>query len=102
MIDVHAVNKKSKESTQILARCKQKKARFKQKKKSKESTQTLTIRKEKMIDVHAVNQKKTKKVHKFLQYERKKNDCNAHCKPKKKKNEIFAEILCREYMFIVK
>ena len=64
MIDVHAVNKKSKESTQILARCKQKKARFK-KKKSKESTQTLTIRKKKMIDVHAVN-KKTKKVHKFL------------------------------------
>ena len=55
-----------------------------------------------MIDVHAVNQKKTKKVHKFLQYERKKNDCNAHCKPKKKKIEIFAEILCREYMFIVK
>ena len=38
-----------------------------------------------MIDVHAVNQKKTKKVHKFLQYERKKNDCNAHCKPKKVK-----------------
>ena len=52
----------------------------------------------KMIDVHAVNQKKTKKVHKFLQYERKKNDCNAHCKPKKKKlrflQRFFAENIC--------
>ena len=44
MIDVHLVNQKSKESTYIL-----------------------TLRKKKMIDVHALK-KKTKKVHRFLQW----------------------------------
>ena len=38
-----------------------------------------------MIDVHTVNQKKVKKVHRFLQYERKKNDSCTHYKPKKVK-----------------
>ena len=63
-----------------------------------------------MIEVHTVNQKKAKKVHRFLQYERKKmidvhivnqkkqrkyidsyntnekkNDWCAHCKPKKQR-----------------
>ena len=50
MIDVHAVNKKNKESISIL-----------------------TIEKKKMIDVHTVNQKKQRKYRDFYNMEE-KND----------------------------
>ena len=81
-----------------------------------------------MIEVHTVNQKKAKKVHRFLQYERKKmidvhivnqkkqrkyiDSYNTNEKKKmidvhtvnqkNKEFEILAKILCGEYMFIVK
>ena len=54
-----------------------------------------------MIYVYAVNKKKTKKVHRFLQYGKKKM-IDVHTPKKNKEIEIFAEILCSEYMFIVK
>ena len=54
-----------------------------------------------MIYVYAVNKKKTKKVHRFLQYGKKKM-IDVHTQKKNKEIEIFAEILCSEYMFIVK
>ena len=70
------------------------------KKKQRKYIDSYNMEEKKMIDVHAVNQKKTKKVHKFLQYERKKNDCNAHCKPKKKKNWDFCrDSLQRIYVY---
>ena len=48
-------------------------------------------------------QKKPKKVHRFLQYGRKKMiDVHTVNKKKNKEIEIFAEILYSEYMFIVK
>ena len=40
-----------------------------------------------MIDVHAVNKKKAKKVHRFLQYGRKKM-INVHAVNKKSKESI--------------
>ena len=78
MIDVHAVNQKKKQN-----KTKKKVHRFLQKKKMIDvhavkkifflkSIQILTIGKKKIIDVHTINQKKANKVHRFLQYERKK------------------------------
>ena len=40
-----------------------------------------------MIDVHTVNQKKVKKVHRFLQYGKKKKTINVHVVNKKKKKQ---------------
>ena len=71
MTDVHVVNKKKQRKYIDSYNRKEKMIDVHtiNQKKSKESTQILTIWKKKMIDVHAVN---NNKVHRFLQYQRKK------------------------------
>ena len=56
-----------------------------------------------MIDVHTVNQKKQRKYIDSYNTNEKKKMIDVHTVNQKiKEFEIFAKILCSEYMFIVK